>query len=205
MVAETSFPPIMKPIHLSPTDSDIAIAHAIKRHATPSREQALRVLTWLADERVLYAASLAIWFASRRGGRRQRRQADHVILSAVLASIVPHLLKHAVDQKRPDREIDPPRRGIPRSGRAEDAFPSGHAMHIGAVASAITWIKPKAGPWVWPAGLLLAGTRVLLLAHWTSDVVVGLLVGAGLERALRPSMASASRRGRARKCRHVRR
>lgn len=205
MVAETPFPPIMKPVHLPPTDLDIAIAHRIKRHATPSREDVLRVLTWLADERVLYLGSLVVWAVSRRGRRAQRRQADHVILSAILASIIPHLLKHAVDQKRPDREIEPPRHGIPKSGRSDDAFPSGHAMHIGAVASAIAWIKPKAAPWVWSAGLLLAGTRVLLLAHWTSDVLVGLLAGVGLERALRPSMAPALKRDRARKCRHVRR
>lgn len=193
----------MKPLHLPPTDFDIAVARAVERHATPSREGLVRVLTWLADERVLYAARLMIWLGSRRGGRWQRRQADHVILSAVLASIIPHLLKHGVNQERPDREVRPPRHGIPKSGRAQDAFPSGHAMHIGAVASAVTWVKPKAGPWIWSAGLLLAGTRIFLLAHWLSDVAAGLLAGVGLERALRPSMEPGPRRVRSRRNRDV--
>jgi membrane-associated phospholipid phosphatase len=32
----------------------------------------------------------------------------------------------------------------------------------------------------------LACTRIVLLAHWTSDVVVGLIAGALVERSLRP-------------------
>jgi hypothetical protein len=35
----------------------------------------------------------------------------------------------------------------------------------------------------WRAGSLLAATRVLLLAHWASDVA-GLVIGNGLERCL---------------------
>jgi hypothetical protein len=48
-----------------------------------------------------------------------------------------------------------------------------HAMHIGAVASAVSWIE-------------LACTRVVLLAHWASDVIVGVGAGLLLERMLRP-------------------
>ena len=50
-----------------------------------------------------------------------------------------------------------PRRGIPRSGKPYDAFPSGHAMHVGAVASAVSWCparcrdhghyRPPRSPW----------------------------------------------------------
>ena len=75
-----------------------------------------------------------------------------------------------------------------------DAFPSGHAMHVGAVASAISWAFPKSAPLAWGVGGLVAATRIVLLAHWTTDVLAGLAMGALVERCLRPfSPAGATR------------
>jgi hypothetical protein len=39
---------------------------------------------------------------------------------------------------------------------------------------------------VWSIGAGLVLTRVVLLAHWTSDVIAGLAIGAAVERLLRP-------------------
>jgi undecaprenyl-diphosphatase len=71
------------------------------------------------------------------------------------------------------------------SGNAYDAFPSGHAMHIGAVTSAATELPPAQRNVVWALGAALVSTRIVLLAHWTSDVLAGLAFGAILERGLR--------------------
>jgi undecaprenyl-diphosphatase len=38
---------------------------------------------------------------------------------------------------------------------------------------------------VWMIGAGLVASRVVLLAHWTSDVVAGLAIGAATERLLR--------------------
>jgi hypothetical protein len=50
-------------------------------------------------------------------------------------------LETAFGQTRPDRRtVIGHARGIPFSGKREDAFPSGHALHMGALASAAgTW------------------------------------------------------------------
>jgi membrane-associated phospholipid phosphatase len=66
-----------------------------------------------------------------------------------------------------------------------DAFPSGHAVHIGALASAATVLPPTQRNAVWAIGGGLVLTRIVVLAHWTSDVVAGLAVGVALERLLR--------------------
>jgi hypothetical protein len=71
---------------------------------------------------------------------------------------------------------------LPRSGKAHDAFPSGHAMHVGAVASAISWACPRSAPLAWGVGSLVAATRIVLLAYWTTDVLAGLAMGAFVER-----------------------
>jgi hypothetical protein len=75
--------------------------------------------------------------------------------------------------------------GIPLSGKQSDAFPSGHALHVGAIASAATLLPPGIRNAIWVAGTVLVATRVMLLAHWATDVFAGLGLGVLLERGIR--------------------
>lgn len=78
------------------------------------------------------------------------------------------------------------RRGVPRSGNAWDSFPSGHAVHIGAIAGPLSSLAPAwLSPIVWPFAAALAATRALLLAHYPSDVGAGLALGFLLDRGIR--------------------
>jgi membrane-associated phospholipid phosphatase len=91
-------------------------------------------------------------------------------------------MKNVIDQERPDRlTIKGHLRGVPLSGKASDAFPSGHALHIGALASAATLLPARLRNVVWVAGAAIVTTRILLLAHWLTDVAVGLALGVGIE------------------------
>ena len=177
----------MRRLHVEPLAADKATARFVADHATPQLERTSRALTWAADEHLLYALSIGLWLGSRRGGPRQRARADHLLACVLAASILPHLLKNFIDQERPDRcMVHGRRRGIPRSGKPNDAFPSGHAMHIGALASAVSWIYPEWKRLAWTIGGILAATRIAVLAHWTSDVIVGIGAGVLVERLLRP-------------------
>jgi undecaprenyl-diphosphatase len=75
--------------------------------------------------------------------------------------------------------------GISFSGKREDAFPSGHALHMGVLASAAGALPagPRRAIRALAVGLSL--TRVVVLAHWASDVAAGFALGAVLERMLR--------------------
>jgi membrane-associated phospholipid phosphatase len=100
--------------------------------------------------------------------------------------VVPHIMKHIIDQERPDRlTIKGHFRGVPLSGNSSDAFPSGHALHVGALASAATLLPTKTRNAIWATGAVLVTTRIVLLAHWFTDVAVGLLLGVGVERCIR--------------------
>jgi membrane-associated phospholipid phosphatase len=168
----------MGPWHFGATAVDRWVAKKVARYTIPAVEWPARVVTWAADEHVLGVIAGGLWLASRAGNQRERRQTDHLVLSVVVTAILP---------QRPDRcLVHGPRRGIPRSGKPYDAFPSGHAMHVGAVASAISWAYPKSAPVAWGLGGLIAATRVIILAHWTTDVLAGLAMGALVERCLRP-------------------
>jgi membrane-associated phospholipid phosphatase len=186
-------------VNVKPTTLDVKLANTIARHTNRKTERAAEILTWGADEKLLFAAAGLVWLWGRGSSRRARRLSDHVFICTVAAAILPHVMKGLVDQERPDRRmIRAHARGVPFSGKKYDAFPSGHAVHIGALASAATLLPP---PWrngIWIAGAMLASTRIVLLAHWLTDVVAGLAIGGALERLLRPfTMAQSGRRRRA--------
>jgi membrane-associated phospholipid phosphatase len=176
------------PIALHPTRADLAVAKACARHVTPGLERTLQTLTWAADEKVILAGTAAFWAATRAACCEEatRRRADHMLYGAVIASVLPHIIKRIVRRRRPDRTVvHRKRHGIPRSGKAWDSFPSGHALHVGALArTAHEVLPPRVRPLLWPVVAGLAASRVLLLAHYPSDVAGGLALGLGIDQAM---------------------
>jgi membrane-associated phospholipid phosphatase len=173
-------------VTIKPNEIDLAIAHAIARKARPVPEEVARAVTWGADEKLLLALAAVGWLVTRTEPKSLRRAGNHLLLVTATASLLPHVLKLIFDQRRPDREtVLGHLHGVPLSGKRNDAFPSGHALHMGALASA-------AGAWPRPSratargfAVALSLTRVFILAHWASDVVIGFLIGVVLERLLR--------------------
>ncbi len=171
---------------VKPTTVDISIANAVAKHPSPVLEKLASVLTFAADERFLLALAVAGWIYSREKTSDIRRTWDHGLLVVTAASVLPHLLKRIFDQTRPDRlTIRGHLHGIPLSGKRQDAFPSGHALHMGALAALASSFPPKQRRAIWSATVGLSLSRIVLLAHWTSDVLVGFTLGTVLERVLR--------------------
>jgi membrane-associated phospholipid phosphatase len=171
---------------ISPTATDIRIAKAISAHTDVPAEHTAEALTWGADEHVLIAFAAAWWLFSRNESCKQQTAANHVLITTLVASALPHFFKMVFDQLRPDRlTIRGHWHGVPLSGKSMDSFPSGHAMHVGALASAACQLPKASRNAIWMAGGALVATRVILLAHWASDVVVGLAIGVLTERLLR--------------------
>jgi hypothetical protein len=175
------------PITVRPTKLDYTVARAVTRHTNPPTEQVSKAVTWEADEHVLCGLAAGWWLICRFRAPAQRRTSNHLLATSLVVAVVPHLLKSAFDQRRPDRvNIIAHLEGVPFSGKARDAFPSGHALHMGAIASAATELPAAQRNTVWALSGGLVLTRIVLLAHWTTDVLAGLAIGAMLERVLRP-------------------
>ena len=173
-------------IRVHPLSADIELARAIARHTRPLPERISGALTWGADEHILTAVAVGWWLWCRAKPRPQRHASDHVLLTTLASVLLPHILKAHFDQVRPDRRtVRGHLHGIPLSGRALDAFPSGHAVHVGALASAAAVLPPSKRNLAWSLGAVLVSTRILLLAHWASDVLAGLAIGSVLERVIR--------------------
>jgi membrane-associated phospholipid phosphatase len=177
-----------KPIEIPPTGLDRATARAVARHVDPPLERALQTATWAADEKVLLVATVLAWGYLRltRQDEHTRCEADRMLCSVSIAGLLPHLFKHVVARTRPDRTtVHLFRHGIPKSGSSSTSFPSGHAVHLGALAVPAWHLAPPAlRPLIAPLLLGLGATRVALLAHFPTDILAGFGIGALLDQAV---------------------
>jgi undecaprenyl-diphosphatase len=174
------------PVTVHPTNFDVTIARFIARNTKPVPEELARALTWGADEKILLVLVATGWLASRFCEEPLRRAGNHAMLVAVAASLFPHGLKAAFNQTRPDRlMVIGHLHGISLSGKRNDAFPSGHAFHMGALASAASALPAGPRQTIQALAVGISMTRIVVLAHWATDVAAGFAMGAGLERLLR--------------------
>lgn len=148
-------------------------------------ESTIRVakgLGWACDARTLLGGG-AIWWLIAAPAQRDTSRRYLAVFATTTA--LHHAIKRFVDQKRPDRLIQTSGKHEV-VGRESDAFPSGHAMHAGALASFLAGTGIRASPFL-PWGVFggLALTRVAALAHWPSGVAAGFAMGVAVERLWR--------------------
>jgi undecaprenyl-diphosphatase len=140
-----------------------------------------RVMTWITDlggEIILLSVfgSLALWSHRARGALWARFFA--VVMAGALA--LDNVVKPLVGRPRPvlDQLV---------GGRGE-SFPSGHATATTALLFAVAYYltpgrSPRARTLIWTAALLgsvlMGVTRVYLGVHWPTDVIAGMVLGAG--------------------------
>jgi membrane-associated phospholipid phosphatase len=177
---------MMALFRVKPTSIDERLAKKITSGASPVPEEVAGGLSWGADEHLLLGCAAAAWIALTITRSPLRPASSHFLLIAAASAALPHGLKLVFDQVRPDRKtLRGHLHGIPLSGDRLDAFPSGHAVHMGALASVASVLPPRYKLPIWGVAVGLSATRVAILAHWLSDVVVGFTIGVVLERAAR--------------------
>ena len=144
----------------------------------PLAERGLPALTRAADRSVLwFSLAAAMALSGRRDLRRAAvRGAGNIAVTSLVAN---QLAKRAVPRQRPLISGIPVRRHARRMPTSS-SFPSGHT----ASAAAFCVGASVEAPWlVAPLGLLAGAvgfSRIYTGAHYTSDVLAGAALGAGI-------------------------
>jgi undecaprenyl-diphosphatase len=142
-------------------------------HRARAVRMAVGIWTHTGDGLVWLAVGVLAW---RFGSGFWARLGERIVLATALAWCLSTILKYLIRRPRPEGaaggffvEFD------------QHAFPSGHAARVGALLVAVGALLPWWGVialLVW--GVSVAISRVVLRLHHALDVVVGLLVGAGV-------------------------
>jgi len=153
-------------------------------------ENGAGAITWLGKSLgwLLLSAGLALFWAARarlsRPGPGQSRCRRRALASAFLfaavavSGILANLIKLAVGRLRPNLFLSDGSYGFEPWHLDSNlrGFPSGHATTMFALAFAIALIRPGWRPPALAVAIVIAATRVVINAHYLSDVIGGLLV-----------------------------
>ncbi|ACP27049.1 phosphatidic acid phosphatase type 2 [Sinorhizobium fredii NGR234] len=122
--------------------------------------------------------------ASQRDTIRQRARAArnlsaYFLLTIGTASVLVHGLKFLIGRARPELFADYGAYSLtPFTGdRLFESFPSGHSTAAGAFFGAFAMLTPELRPLFLILALLIGLSRVIVGAHYPSDVAAGLLLG----------------------------
>ena len=173
-------------IRVEPTRADEVIASAAARTAKPPLQKLARGLSWGADEKVWLALTSIGWLASRaqssvRPTHRQPCVAGDGCRLGFAACAEGGVRPNPTGSRDPARSSQ--RHAAVRQRRGCFSFRACPAH--GGVVFRRRPAAPRPRTVVRSVAVGLCLTRVMLLAHWASDVVVGFVLGAGVERSLR--------------------
>jgi undecaprenyl-diphosphatase len=153
--------------------ADAAVRETLLGLATPRVVDAMRIVNSAGDWRVLVPGILALFVVCRRA--RERWWVWVALMGA--APIMETVFKHMIARPRPED--------------VSLGFPSGHATaaaaFFGAVMILAGALPPRACAGVRALALVMIGlvglARVILRAHWPSDVLAGIALGLALAAA----------------------
>ncbi len=111
--------------------------------------------------------------------RTAGRLSLYLFLTIGSASALVHLLKFLIGRARPELLIDYGAYSLtPFTGdNLFESFPSGHSAAIGSFCGAFAMLVPRLRPYLAGLALVIGISRVVVGAHYPSDVAAGLLIG----------------------------
>jgi len=131
---------------------------------------------------VVLVAVVAFLAAGRYGSIEARRGAVSAAFALAIGLLVAHFLSGAVDRSRPF--VSHPDIHLLISHGKDAGFPSDHATGAFAIAVALLLRNRLAGTVALVLGVLIAVARVVVGAHYPTDVIGGAVLGAAIAIAL---------------------
>ena len=136
-----------------------------------------KIITLLGEKGILFilAGLVLLCFAKTR--KIGVCMIGAIAIGAIITNIT---LKPLVARARPftDSQFTGFWEYVGSPAESENSFPSGHTTSIMAFATAMFITCNKKWSWVWfVATILMGASRIYLIAHYTTDVIAGIIVG----------------------------
>lgn len=158
---------------------DVAIASQVSRWREPALTDVMLIITSLGDS--AYLIFMGFLIAAAFAARRAWRATGAAVTAFLILPLAVSTVKATLARVRPTAEL--------YSGADAFSFPSGHAANSALIYGtlalmAFTSLK-GAAKWVATSALvlliiLIAFSRIYIGAHWPSDALAGLALGAGV-------------------------
>lgn len=102
-----------------------------------------------------------------------------IILSCVVSGLIHHAVKIVLGRYRPRYLFSEEWYGLSplNFNIAHNSFPSGHTQTIFAISMGLTILFPRFGIIFLLAAILVGFSRIILIAHYPSDVIFGAYLG----------------------------
>ena len=157
--------------------ADEPVAEWAARRASERSTTVMRELSRFGGTLYIVVGAIAVAVI---GWWRDRRWAVPLFVAIAMIGqfLVSNSVKWSVDRARPAIEN--------LTGYAGSSFPSGHAVAAAAAWATVAFVLGRGrGRWTRATlvglavalGVVVAGTRVALGVHWTTDVIIGLAIG----------------------------
>jgi undecaprenyl-diphosphatase len=158
---------------LGSVPADVSVRQTLLALATPAVVSVMRVVNRAGDWRVLLPGTLLLFVVFRRARDRWWLWAGLMVVAPLLEGAFKHLV------------------GRPRPEDVSLGFPSGHSTAAAAFFGAVMFLAGALPPRVCASirvlsvlMIALVGmARVILRAHWPSDVLAGIALGLALAAA----------------------
>ena len=122
---------------------------------------------------IIVLGALVFIYKSSKDKRTRIYQTLFIFLTVLLSrGFFGGVPKYLVTKARPFNFFD----FVPAFTETGNAFPSGHAAVLFAIAIALYYFSPRWGKWFLLAALVNGIARVLGGVHWTMDIVGGIVV-----------------------------
>ena len=144
---------------------DMALQRAVQDARRPGLENPARFLSdKVGKSGAVFGMLLAICLIDGASGVATARLA---VLTLIPVNLTVEGLKRLTYRARPDGEHK----------RSNASFPSSHAANAFAIAAVLARRWRRAAPYLWTLAGLIGASRIYLNRHYTSDAVVGAVVG----------------------------
>jgi undecaprenyl-diphosphatase len=140
-----------------------------------------KMISFVGDAPVLAVIPIALTIGLLAA--RQRVRAFIPLVAYLGAEFLVYAIREVIHRGRPPTANFPSLHAVPGVHETSYSFPSGHATATAAVLfglaglAAVTW----RAWWPWVVASLMtvavAGSRLVLGVHWSSDVIVGVILG----------------------------